>query len=534
MKQLIPILLIALALNLISCSKESKLQPTLNQTHESQVIAEREASNADDSATGQGSFPTPSLPNQGGIIEQETPTKESWAWLETNGSPYSTASIDVDTASYTLFRGCANRGGGINPEAIRIEDFLNYFPYAYAAPSDDKIIKVHQELVDSPYTKGALLLRVGLKAKELENPIAGKNLVFLVDVSGSMADEDKLPLVKASLKTLTNSLTEKDSISLVTYANGAAVVLPATQGSEKAVIKSAIDKLGAGGGTNGASGIAQAYGIAAKQFISGGVNRVILTTDGDFNIGVRGTDELVKLMKEKSDLSIFLTIMGFGLVANDNLMENVAKDGNGNYFFIDSINEIEKVVNKDLKANLETLAKDVKVQLEFNPRLVKSYRMVGYVNRQLADKDFNDDKKDAGDLGSGQSVTYLYEIQLRAAGESAQLAYTKGEGIDPLTYQDANVLSAAAAKNELGTLKIRFKNPEGLVSAKFDEALSPLVATKVSPDTAFQVAVAGAALKLKGIEIAASTALIKDQLKQTVGEDDLRKEFLSLIEIHLK
>jgi Ca-activated chloride channel family protein len=448
-------------------------------------------------------------------------------------SPFSTVSIDVDTASYAYSRSRIRAGDRPSPDRVRPEDFLNYFPYAYSAPIDERMVAVHQQLVASPWTPGAQVLALGLKAKDLGLIDPPKNLVFLIDVSGSMGAEDKLPLVKASLLKLTDSLRPEDRIALVTYAGYTEIALDSTAGTEKEKIKQVINQLGAGGGTDGGSGINIAYTIAQKQFAPQAVNRVILTTDGDFNLGITNSEELVTLIRSKADAGIFLTILGFGSNSNDALMEQVARDGNGNYFFIDTTREIDKVFGSDLKGNIVTVAKDVKIQIEFNPRLVKSYRLIGYAERILQDDEFNKDSRDAGDLGSGQTVTYLYEITPRPAEESFMGTYQPAEGVDPLLYQTNGALNEAAARDEIGTLKLRYKTPEGALSQKQDEALSSSLTAAPSVDVQWQLAVAETAVilgQIKGLEGSSLTAA-QSRAEAALGEDPLglRAEFVSLL-----
>jgi Ca-activated chloride channel family protein len=462
----------------------------------------------------------------------DTVNERSLNWRTIETSPFSTVSIDVDTASYARSRAMIRAGGMPVPDRVRPEDFLNYFPYSYAAPTDDRMVQVHQQLVASPWTAGAQVLAIGLKAKDLGLVDPPKNLVFLVDVSGSMSDEDKLPLVKASLVKLTDSLRPEDRIALVTYAGYTEVILDSTAGTEKEKIKQAISRLGAGGGTNGASGINLAYEIAQKQYVAQTVNRVILTTDGDFNLGITNADELVKLIRSKAESGIFLSILGFGSTGNDPLMEQMARDANGNYFFIDNTREIDKVFGSDLKGNIVTIAKDVKIQIEFNPRLVKSYRLIGYAERQLRDDEFNKDSRDAGDMGSGQTVTYLYEITPRPADEAFTGTYQAGEGVDPLIYQTNGALNEAAAREEIGTFKLRYKTPEAALSLKQDEVLSSTQVATPSSDVQWQLAVAETAVilgKIQGFE--GSYAAARTRAEAAVGDDPLglRAEFLGLL-----
>lgn len=494
-----------------------------------------------DAVSGSEVASSPAMSNDGlPIPEAKLPTsnnanERSLIWRHTEASPFSTVSIDVDTASYARSRALIKADRAIDTNRVRAEDFLNYFPYAYTAPTDDRLIQVHQQLVASPWTPGAQVLSIGLKAKDLGLVDPPKNLVFLIDVSGSMAAEDKLPLVKASLLKLTDSLKAEDRIAIVTYSGYTEVLLDSTQGTDKDKIKQAINQLGAGGSTNGGSGISLAYEMAQKQFVAQTVNRVILATDGDFNVGVTSPSALVPLIRSKAESGIFLTILGFGEASNDALMEGVARDANGNYFFIDTTKEIDKVFGSDLKGNIVTVAKDVKIQIEFNPRLVKSYRLIGYAERQLRDDEFNKDDRDAGDLGSGQTVTYLYEITSRPAGENFTGTYQNMEGVDPLIYQTAGALNEAASREELGTFKLRYKTPEAALSQKQDDVLGSALAPTPSLDLQWQLAVAETAVilgQVKGLEIS-SYANARSRAEIALGDDPLglRAEFLSLLNL---
>lgn len=368
-------------------------------------------------------------------------------------NPLSTFSIDVDKASYSNVRRFLTQNQLPPKDAVRIEEMVNYFKYDYPQPKGEDPFSVQTELSQCPWKKDHKLLHVGIQGKSIDyENLKPSNLVFLIDVSGSMDDPNKLPLVKSSLRMLIKSLDKKDHIALVTYAGNAGLVLPSTACSEQESIEKAIDKLNAGGSTAGGEGIILAYKVAKENLIKDGNNRVILATDGDFNIGVSSTSELVSLIEEKRKDDIYLTICGFGFGNyKDGRMEQISNAGNGNYFYIDNIQEAKKVFVTEMRANLFTIAKDVKIQVEFNPAYVKSYRLIGYEDRMLNKEDFNNDKKDAGELGAGHTVTALYEIV--PAGELSNTP-----SVDKLKYQEENKVKTVSLKNnELMVLKLRYK-----------------------------------------------------------------------------
>jgi Ca-activated chloride channel homolog len=377
--------------------------------------------------------------------------------------PLSTFSIDVDTASYSKVRQYLMELGQLPPpDSVRIEELLNYFHYDYAGPTDDQPFASSLAVARCPWNAEHRLVRVAIQAKKIEaekRPLS--NLVFLLDVSGSMNEPNKLPLVQQALRMLISNLGENDRVAMVVYAGAAGMVLDSTLGTEQSAIMSALDRLTAGGSTNGGDGIQLAYQIAREHFITGGTNRVVLCTDGDFNVGVTGTDELVKLVEENAKSKIFLTVLGFGMGnTNDEMLEKISDRGNGVYGFIDNEMEARKLMIEQLTGSLVTVAKDVKIQVEFNPAKVQGYRLIGYENRILATEDFNNDKKDAGDIGAGHCVTALYEII--PAGDVAQ---ELGASIDDLRYQaDKELKPEAAASNELMIVKMRFKQPDGTTS----------------------------------------------------------------------
>lgn len=342
----------------------------------------------------------------------ETYTKfEQNGYFNTKDNSISTFSADVDTASYSNVRRMI-QDGYVDPSAVRVEEMVNYFDYDYKAPKAGEPFSVNAEIASCPWNKEAQLLMIGLQAEDIDtSDIGPQNIVFLIDVSGSMSDSDKLPLVQSAFLMLTENLTENDRISIVTYAGTDAVVLDGVRGDKTEVISEAIEGLMAGGSTAGSDGIITAYELAEEHFIKGGNNRIILATDGDLNVGITDNDELEKLIEKKKESGVFLSVLGFGTGnIKDDKMELLADKGNGNYYYIDSILEAKKVLVEEMGGTLVTIAKDVKLQLEFNPDTVKSYRLVGYENRLLSEEDFNDDTKDAGEIGAGHRVTVLYEI----------------------------------------------------------------------------------------------------------------------------
>lgn len=364
-------------------------------------------------------------------------------------NPVSTFSIDVDTGSYSNVRRLLNEGRLPPADAVRIEEMINYFPYDYALPTGHVPFAVHTEMAPAPWNTGNVLLRIGIKGQDVAKAnLPPANLIFLVDVSGSMADKDKLPLLKSSLKLLVNELRSQDKVTLVTYAGQTAVTLPPTSGADKATLLSAIDRLQAGGSTAGASGIQLAYQMAQQGFIKGGINRILLATDGDFNVGTTDFKQLKQMVEEKRQSGVSLSTLGFGTGNyNEQLMEQIADAGDGAYSYIDNLMEGHKVLVNEMTSTLATIAQDVKIQVEFNPAGVKEYRLIGYENRLLKQEDFNNDKVDAGDIGAGHSVTAIYELTL-----------ADGQGlVDPLRYQSAT--TPKGTSNELAFIKLRYKNP---------------------------------------------------------------------------
>ncbi len=410
--------------------------------------------------------------------------------------PVSTFSVDVDTGSYANMRRFLAAGSLPRQDAIRVEELINYFDYDYPAPADpDTPFSITTEIAPSPWNADRYLLHVGLKGfEQARTALPPANLVFLVDVSGSMQSPDKLALLKAALRMLVTQMREQDRISLVVYAGASGVVLEPTSGREKARIMAALDGLEAGGSTNGAAGIRLAYSMARQGFIEGGINRVLLATDGDFNVGTVNHEALVDLIEAQRKQGITLTTLGFGSGNyNDRLMEQLADHGDGNYAYIDSIREAQKVLVEEMASTLLVIAKDVKIQIEFNPEVVAEYRLIGYENRVLAREDFNNDRVDAGEIGAGHTVTALYELRLVGQGRPA---------VDPLRYRQGEAEPATPTSGEIAFLKLRYKQPDGGESRLLTRALK---LADIQPDLAassarfrFSAAVAAFGQLLRG------------------------------------
>jgi len=414
-------------------------------------------------------------------------------FLTSRDNPLSTFSINVDTASYSNVRKFLNEGKLPPADAVRVADFVNYFRYDYQQPDGEHPMAVIADVGACPWNSEHRLVRIGLKGKEIERgKLPSRNLVFLIDVSGSMDRPNRLPLVKAGLNLLVDQLTAQDRVAIVVYAGAAGLVLPPTPGNEKATIKQAITRLNAGGATNGGEGINQAYKVAEGSLIKDGVNRVILATDGDFNVGVTSQGELLRLVEEKRKAGVYLTVLGFGMDnLKDSTLEKLADKGNGHYAYIDTLAEAQKVFVED-GASLVTIAKDVKVQVEFNPKQVGAYRLIGYENRLLKAQDFNDDDKAATPMGAGHTVTALYEIV--PAGKKINVP-----GIDPLKYQTTGEATPAAGSGEVLTVKVRYKEPKEnaskLLTAAVTDAGKKL--EEMPADFRFAAAAAGFGLVLR-------------------------------------
>ncbi|MBD2616057.1 VWA domain-containing protein [Nostoc punctiforme FACHB-252] len=449
-----------------------------------------------------------------------------------DNDPLSTFSIDVDTASYSNVRRFITQGELPPKDAVRIEELINYFTYNYPQPKDNRPFSVTTEIAAAPWNPQHKLVQVGLQGKRLESEtLPPSNLVFLIDVSGSMDDPNKLPLVQQSLKLLVNKLRPEDRVSLVVYAGNAGLVLPATAGSQKSTILAAIDRLEAGGSTAGGQGIELAYKIAEQSFLKSGNNRVILATDGDFNVGVSSDADLTRLIEHKRDRGIFLTVLGFGTGNyKDSKMEQLADKGNGNYAYIDTLLEAKKVLVNDLRGTLFTIAKDVKIQVEFNPAKVQAYRLIGYENRLLQNQDFNDDKKDAGEIGAGHSVTALYEIIPTGMKSDVKLPT-----VDPLRYQRSGETASGEGGNELMLLKLRYKLPQDSTSQLITQTIQDDdLRADPSTNLRFAAAVATFGMVLRDSEYKgnANYDLVMKLATQGKGEDreGLRDEFIRLVE----
>ncbi|MGH7537592.1 MAG: YfbK domain-containing protein [Gemmatimonadales bacterium] len=450
-------------------------------------------------------------------------------FLAVSAHPLSTFSIDVDRASYSNLRRFLLQGQAPPKDAVRIEELINYFPYEYAEPRGDDPVAIHTEVAPAPWKPAHRLLRIGLQANRVETSgLPPSNLVFLIDVSGSMDQPNKLPLLKASLGLLVTTLRREDRVAIVVYAGSAGLVLPSTSGDEKSKIQGAIERLEAGGSTAGGAGIKRAYDEAVANFLRGGNNRVILATDGDFNVGVSSDGELVRLIEEKRKTGVFLTVLGFGQGnIKDSKMEQLADHGNGNYAYIDNLLEARKTLVHEMGGTLHTVAKDVKIQVEFNPARVRAYRLIGYENRLLAAEDFADDTKDAGEIGSGHSVTALYEI-IPVGVETDVTVRTP----DSLRYQSAHERRGAAAGPELLFVKVRYKQPDGDQSRLLTHAVPDAVTRTRSVDFRFQSAVAqfGLLLRESAFRGSASFEDVIATARASLGPDPdgYRAEFVRL------
>jgi len=451
-------------------------------------------------------------------------------FLSVGQQPLSTFSIDVDEAAYSNVRRFI-KGGALPPKgAVRIEEMVNYFDYEYAQPTDGSPFAVHTEISSCPWNTNHRLVHIGLQGKNIKTEnLPPANLVFLIDVSGSMDDYNKLPLVKTSLKLLTDQLRPQDHVAIVVYAGSAGLVLPSTPGDKKAVIREAIDNLNAGGSTAGGAGIKLAYKTAKENFNKEGNNRVILATDGDFNVGASSDDDLVTLIEGERNSGVYLTVLGFGMGNyKDNKMQQLADKGNGNHAYIDDASEANKVLVHEFGSTLFTIAKDVKLQVEFNPAVAKAYRLIGYENRVMANEDFNNDKKDAGELGAGHTVTALYEII--PAGEENDTMLNK---VDPLKYQSAKTNTGNS--NEIMTIKLRYKEPNGDVSKLINHPVidTQLPLAQASANFRFSAAVAEFGLLLRASEYKqnANYEQVWQMAQSAKGEDEngYRSEFVQLV-----
>jgi Ca-activated chloride channel family protein len=460
---------------------------------------------------------------------------EGYASVNENGfrnvksNPLSTFSIDVDNASYTNIRRYINMGTLPPADAVRIEEMINYFKYDYPEPGDQHPFSVYTELAVCPWNNKHQLFEVGLRGKSIDkSSLPPSNLVFLIDVSGSMSDANKLPLLKSAFSLLVNELRPQDRVAIVVYAGAAGLVLESTPGNRKEAILSALGNLEAGGSTAGGAGLKLAYAQAEKSFIKGGNNRIILATDGDFNVGESSNGGMERLVEEKRELGVFITVLGFGMGnVKDDKMELIADKGNGNYSYIDNLQEARKVLVREFGGTLFTIAKDVKFQIEFNPAKIASYRLIGYENRLLNDEDFNDDKKDAGEMGAGHNVTALYE--LIPAGSEEYIP-----SVDALKYQKSDRKDNSQS-SEFLTIKLRYKKPDGNTSILFEKTVKGSIyeIEDASDNLKFAAAVSEFGMILRNSEFKGNATLEGASLlaKSSRGEDEdgYRAELIRLI-----
>lgn len=466
---------------------------------------------------------------------EEYSTFDENVFHETKKDALTTFSIDVDRATYSNMRRMINSGQLPPKDAIRIEEMINYFDYNYEQPKGKDPVIFQTEISDSPWNKGLKLLHIGLQARKIPvDNLPASNLVFLIDVSGSMDYYNKLPLLKQGFKLLVDQLRPKDHVAIVVYAGAAGLVLPSTSGKEKTKIKEALENLQAGGSTAGGEGIKLAYKIAAENYIKGGNNRVILATDGDFNIGASSEADLKTMIESKRESGVYLSVLGFGMGNyKDNKMETLADKGNGNYAYIDDLQEAQKEFVTEFGGTLFTVAKDVKLQLEFNPKYVRAYRLIGYENRRLNNEDFDDDKKDAGEMGSGHTVTAIYEI-IPAGIESAYLG-----NVGDLKYQENKNLTHVGNSNEVMTIKLRYKLPDEKTSKLMEEVVydKHTAFDKTSDDFRMAASIAefGLLLRQSNFKGSANYVHIIATAKSARGNDEegYRAEFVKLVKMAL-
>ncbi|MEQ8577794.1 MAG: von Willebrand factor type A domain-containing protein [Balneola sp.] len=446
-------------------------------------------------------------------------------------TPLSTFSIDVDGASYSNVRRMIMDGRLPVKDAVRVEELINYFNYDYEDPVGEHPFSVNTEVGKAPWNPDHQLVQIGIQGEKVEaDNLPPSNLVFLLDVSGSMSSNDKLPLLKKGFKLLTNQLREEDYVSIVVYAGSSGLVLPPTSGANKEAILEALNKLNAGGSTAGAAGIKKAYQVAKEHFRKNGNNRVILATDGDFNVGVSSNSELVDLIEQKRDEGIFLSVLGFGSGnLKDSKMEQIANNGNGNYYYIDNLLEAKKVLVSEMGGTLHTIAKDVKIQVEFNPQNVKAYRLIGYENRLLADEDFNNDEKDAGELGAAHTVTALYEVIPHGVVIDSSLS-----DIDPLKYQTPTT-PVNGFNDELMTVKLRYKQPDGDKSQLLTQVIKRSDRSELSENLKFASSVASFGMLLRDSKFKGNSSfqMVQQLAKESKGIDEngYRAEFIKIVEL---
>jgi len=509
----------------ISGGKKGGAMPAKAKRHSGRARPKKEMAKADKWAP-----PAPPPPAMDPAAGEGYDHVQENDFIAVADDPRSTFSIDVDTASYSNVRRFLEGGSMPPPEAVRVEELVNYFSYNYESPIGSDPFSINTEVSGTPWNDETLLVSVGLQGQRIDmSEVGPRNLVFLLDVSGSMNDPDKLPLLKKGLGMLVNNLRDDDRVSIVVYAGASGVVLQPTMGNDKPRIMEALQRLEAGGSTNGGEGIKLAYAMASRHFEKGGINRVILATDGDFNVGATNRTELVELIEEKRKSGVFLSVLGFGTGnMQDSTMEMLADKGNGNYAYIDSKAEARKVLVEEAGGTLVTIAKDVKLQVEFNPAEVESYRLIGYENRKLAHADFNDDTKDAGEIGAGHSVTALYEVKPKGSATTRTT--------DKLKYQEDSTLTEASKSGEMLTVKIRYKKPDGDKSKLISLPVTgdDRGIRNTSKDFRFAASVAQFAMILRHSKYK-GTASYDDVLKlagESLGADahGHRKAFLDLVE----
>lgn len=473
----------------------------------------------------------PSLPGYIGGSNEYTDYKDN-DFQSTRREPLSTFSVDVDKASYSLVRKSIREGYVPAPGAVRVEELINYFDYNYPDPTDEHPFRILTELTECPWNKDSRIVKLALQGKRLsETELPPSSFTFLVDVSGSMSSPNKLPLVQASLLKLLDKMRPQDQVGIVVYAGSAGVVLETQPVGKKAQIVSAILNMQAGGSTAGGQGIQKAYELAEKHFIKGGNNRIILCTDGDFNVGISSESDLTALIEKEREKGIYLTVLGYGMGNyKDSKLELLADKGNGNYAYIDDYSEAEKFLGKEFAGSMYAIAKDVKIQIEFNPAHVKSYRLIGYENRVLAAEDFNNDKKDAGEIGSGHTVTALYEIRTDEPTAT---------NVDSLKYQRPSRPTGADLQ-ELATVKFRYKNPGGdksvLITQPVNNDTHRFVQAEESTRFAIAVAAFGQLLRKSPYVKGLSITDVLDMATAAIGDDkqDLRKEFIQMVKEYKK
>ena len=466
--------------------------------------------------------------------QQEPGNTEAYARIEDNrfltasANPLSTFSIDVDAASYSNVRRFLSQGALPPADAVRLEELVNYFSYTYPDHTGSHPFAVSTDVGSCPWDPDHRLVRIGLQAKHVATrDLPPSNLVFLIDVSGSMQSEDKLPLVKQAFRALVQELRPQDRVAIVVYAGAAGLVLPSTAGSDKAAILESLDRREAGGSTAGGAGLRLAYDVARENYLPEGNNRLILATDGDFNVGLSSDAEMIRLVETRREEGTFLTVLGFGTGnLKDTKMEQMADKGNGHYAYIDNFREAHKVFVREFGGTLFTVAKDVKIQVEFNPARVQAYRLLGYENRILAKEDFADDKKDAGEIGAGHAVTALYEV----VPVGAPVVAVNG---DSLTYQQVTLKPTANRSNDLLTVRLRYKDPTGTRSRLLSAPVGDQ-GERGSSDMRFASAVAAFAMVLRNSEYRGSAdynlVLALARESRGVDEDGYRQEFISMVE----